>query len=577
MKSLGNREIEFVLLMLVIIIIAGSYKTSRADFTFGSCKNLGHPVNTSRSDGTPCISPDGLSLYFTSNRSGGSGSHDLWVATRATKEDSWSSPTNLGRKVNSSSLDYFPCISADGLSLYFYSARAGGRGGGDIWVTTRLSVEAEWGYAVNLGPAINSNREEVSPNISQDGLRLIFASDRAGGYGNYDLYISTRTSTDSTWSIAVNLGPPINSPHLDVAPSLSSDGLALFFHSIRPGGLGNYDIYFSRRASLQSEWSALVNIGAPVNSSYSELGPSLSGDGCSLYWSDHYINPPRPGGLGTDDIWQVSIEPVVDLNGDGIVDASDMCIIVDYWGTDESLCDIGPMPWGDGIVDVQDLIILSEHLFEEIFPPELIAYWKFDETEGAIAYELAGGKDGYLFGDPVWQSAEGKKDGALQFDGVNDYVLSILDLNPADGPFSVFSWIKGGAPGQVIISQMDGTGNGETWIGMDIVSGCLMTGLVPPPVGRFISQPLKSQHIISNDKWHHIGFVWDGSYRSLYVDGTEVATDTNALAPLKFSDGGLYIGTSKVLDTGSFFSGMIDDIRIYDVALSAEEIAILAQ
>jgi Tol biopolymer transport system component len=182
MKQLRNRKIRFVLSVLVIIFVAGNYEIARADFTFGSCKNLGPPVNTSQSDGTPCISPDGLSLYFTSNRPGGSGSHDLWVATRITKQDNWSSPADLGRKVNSSSLDYFPCISADGLSLYFYSARAGGRGGGDIWATSRLSVDEEWGYAANLGPAINNNREEVSPNISRDGLTLIFASDRAGGY-----------------------------------------------------------------------------------------------------------------------------------------------------------------------------------------------------------------------------------------------------------------------------------------------------------------------------------------------------------------------------------------------------------
>ncbi len=83
-----------------------------------------------------------------------------------------------------------------------------------------------------------------------------------------------------------------------------------------------------------------------------------------------YFHSPRSGGFGISDIWQASIEPIVDLNEDGIVDATDMCIMVDNWGTDEPLCDIGPMPWGDGIVDVQDLIVLAEHLFEEIPPVE---------------------------------------------------------------------------------------------------------------------------------------------------------------------------------------------------------------
>jgi hypothetical protein len=266
-----------------------------------------------------------------------------------------------------------------------------------------------------------------------------------------------------------------------------------------------------------------------------------------------------------------------DFNGDGIVDAKDMCIMVDNWLSEDPLCDIAPPPFGDGIVNVQDLILLSEHLFEEILSPELVAYWKFDETEGAMAYELVGGKDGYLFGDPVWQPGTGTKDGALQFDGVNDYVLSIFSLNPAQGPFSVFAWIKGGNPGQVIISQMDSINSGETWLGIDPVNGRLMTGLVSPPNGRFISQPLESNHIVTDDIWHHVGFVWDGSYRTLYVDGIEVTKDADALTSLKNSDGSLYIGVNKNLDAGTYFSGLIDDVRIYNVALSAEQIAGLAQ
>ena len=74
------------------------------------------------------------------------------------------------------------------------------------------------------------------------------------------------------------------------------------------------------------------------------------------------------GEYGGLDLWQAPIVPIVDLNGDAFVDAADMCIVVDNLGTDNSLCDVGPMPWGDGIVDVKDLIVLAEHLFEE-FPP----------------------------------------------------------------------------------------------------------------------------------------------------------------------------------------------------------------
>jgi hypothetical protein len=150
-------------------------------------------------------------------------------------------------------------------------------------------------------------------------------------------------------------------------------------------------------------------------------------------------------------------------------------------------------------------------------------------------------------------------------------------LNPVDGVFSVFAWIKGGLPGQVIISQADGSGNGDSWLGVESSDGKLMTGLVPPPVGRFVPQPLVSELVITDGDWHHIGFVWDGSYRFLFVDFIEATKDGQPLNPLKDADGGLYIGAGKTLETGTFFSGLIDDVRIYNQALDAEEIMALAE
>ena len=100
-----------------------------------------------------------------------------------------------------------------------------------------------------------------------------------------------------------------------------------------------------------------MNLGSTVNSSSRDAEPSISNDGSTLFFMSM-----RPGGLGNWDLWQVPIEPIVDLNSDGIVDNADICIIIDHWSTDEPLCDVGPMPWGDGVVDVQDLIVLAEHL-----------------------------------------------------------------------------------------------------------------------------------------------------------------------------------------------------------------------
>ena len=119
----------------------------------------------------------------------------------------------------------------------------------------------------------------------------------------------------------------------------------------------------TKRVSASDPWGTPVNLGSVVNSTQADGGPAISPDGSTIYfWSE------RPGGFGGSygDIYQAPIIPIVDLNGDRIVDAEDMCIMVDYWGTDEPLCDIGPMPWGDGVVDVEDLIVLAEHLFERL-------------------------------------------------------------------------------------------------------------------------------------------------------------------------------------------------------------------
>jgi len=261
-------------------------------------------------------------------------------------------------------------------------------------------------------------------------------------------------------------------------------------------------------------------------------------------------------------MYQAPIIPIVDLNGDGIVDATDMCIVVEHWGENYSLCDIGPTPLGNGIVGVEDLVVLSERLFEEVDDPTLIAHWPLDEVQGDIAYNNATDYDGTLMGEPLWQPEGGIVNGALEFDGMDDHVSTDFVLNPADSAFSVVAWIKGGAPGQIVLSQA-GRAN---WLCADSVEGCLMAELKGS--GRPSSGPLLSEVKITDGTWHRIGLVWDGSYRYLYVDGAEVAKDAAPLSALEDAYSGLYFGTGSTLAPGTFFSGLIDDIRIYNRAVS---------
>jgi len=205
-------------------------------------------------------------------------------------------------------------------------------------------------------------------------------------------------------------------------------------------------------------------------------------------------------------------------------------------------------------------------------PP--VAHWELDETSGVMASDSSGNDNhGTVYGNPIWLPAGGIVGGALMLDGANDYISTPFVLNPADGALSAVAWIKAGYPGQVIISQTGGMGLGRSWLCTDSLDGKLMTDLRAP--GRS-GYPLISQTVITDGNWHRIAFVWDGSYRHLYVDGAEVIKDSRILYALESADGGLHFGAGNALDAGSFWFGLIDDVRIYDYALSAEEIDELA-
>jgi len=562
-----NSEASLKKRFLIILVVIITSRHANADFIFGTPINLGPTVNSISNEQAPSISADGLELYFSEYhgapyRAGGQGQSDIWVTTRQIKDDPWGVPINLGPVVNSSVRDEHPSISADGLSLYFGSNRSGGSGAEDLWVTTRETKDSPWSKPVNLGSTVNSSYPDWEPDISADGLSLYFSdylSPRPGGHGEWDIYVSTRSTLFDPWSTPVNLGPIANSSAPDAGPNISVDGLVLFLTSVRLGGFGGGDIWMTTRKTQDADWEPPVNLGPLVNKSSFDAMPSISSDGDTLYFCSD-----RSGGSGNADLWQASIIPIVDFNGDCKVDLPDMHIMVDHWGENYSLCDIGPTPLGDGIVDIQDLIVLSEHLYR------LAAHWKLDETDGSIAYDSFGDYNGTVNGNPSWMPTGGVIDGSLMLDGIDDYIDTPFILDPSKGSFSVFAWVYSWMPGQVIISQKGQSGG--TWLGIN-PSGMLMTGFGDVNFGA-----LESESFISDVQWHHVGFVYDTDtlYRRLYVDGVLVAEDTSHVSGAP-SDGGLYIGASKELGAGTLFSGFIDDVRIYKQALTTEEIAALAQ
>ena len=307
-----------------------------ASFIFARPMNVGPPVNSSANESFPCISTDGLSLYFASYRTGGLGEHDLYVTTRKTKNDPWCSPVNLGPNVNSPLSEWAPRLSSDGLSFFFASTRPGGYGSWDAWVVTRNTIDDDWGEPVNLGPNINSSGKEGPGIISPDGLSLfIMPWDRPGGYGAFDAWITTRASIKDDWGESVNLGPPINTSASECCTGLSADQLSLFFSTgyfgpPRPGGAGGGDIWVSTRSTKDEPWGEPVNLGPIINSWAEEVLPYISADGSTLYFTSS-----RPGGFGNADLWQVSLVPIVDINGNGKVDLDDLCTLAQRTSNDE--------------------------------------------------------------------------------------------------------------------------------------------------------------------------------------------------------------------------------------------------
>ena len=275
------------------------------------------------------------------------------ASSRAQKYSDWSEPINLGPNVNSTFLDRGPAISKDELSLYFASNRLDSIGGEDIYVSQRETRDDEWGPAMNLGPIINTTDNEMVPAFSRDGHLMFFASNRPGSLG-VDIWVSRREQThdDFAWQPAENLGAGVNAAGQDegpsyfendevgvpqlyfsggmnrpggagiyvseqaadgsfgpavrvivsggnVRPSIRHDGLEIFFHSLRPGSIGNnLDLYVATRETVFDAWSEPINLGSPLNSDLVDVQAYISSDRETLFFASS-----RPGALGSADIY----------------------------------------------------------------------------------------------------------------------------------------------------------------------------------------------------------------------------------------------------------------------------------
>jgi len=310
--------------------------------------------------------------------------------------------------------------------------------------------------------------------------------------------------------------------------------------------------------------SASCPIAAGVAALILSIEPNLTGDEVR-----HFLERSAKdlGDVGRDDHYgwgrvdaRAALDMVLakraDLNNDWKVDEQDLALLNAAIDANDLAADIAPAAKRDGVVGANDLGLLTRYLGTVIPELGLVAHWRLDEAEGTVAADSAGRcLDATVMGNAMWQPDGGRIGGTLAFDGQDDRLSTPFVLEPSEGPFSAFAWIEGGAPGQVVFSRV----GGANWLMASSSGGVLMTDL--KSTGR-LGKSLASTTVITDGNCHRVGLSWDGSNRILYVDGIEVARDTQAgLAPWA---GGLYIGASSAMAPGTFWKGLIDDVRIYD-------------
>ena len=235
-------------------------------------------------------------MYFSSNRPGGFGLNDLWVSQRSSVDAEWEAPVNLGPVINTSSNDAVAHVSRDGHYLFFSSNRPGGFGSNDIWVSRRVNTHDDfaWEAPVNLGSEVNGSSFDAGPAVR--GPELYFTSDRDSG-GPLDVYVS-RVRRNGGFGLPI-LEPNLSSEGNDQRASIRFDGREIFLSSDRAGSFNaSQDLWVSTRQGNGRPWSPPMNLGPDINTAFQEQQPAISGDGTMLFFASS-----RPGGSGALDLY----------------------------------------------------------------------------------------------------------------------------------------------------------------------------------------------------------------------------------------------------------------------------------
>ena len=270
--------------------------------------SLGSEFNTSNRDGCQFVSRDGLTMYLASDRYSPD-DPDIFVSTRATVNDTWSTPVIIGGEVNAvGSWEICPSLSYDSRTLYFASDRAGGCGGRDIYMSRRedISVNFSWGTPKHLGcvadGGINTDKTDQGPMYyedDEDNAYLYFSSNRPAdkrGFGGHDIY-KVELDDGEPESDSIRIVKELSTSANDLRPQLSEDGLEVYFDSDRNGPSFQDEIFVATRKKPKGKFSVPKPV-VSVNSSKHERRAVLGNKGTELY-----ITTNRSGSLGKVDVW----------------------------------------------------------------------------------------------------------------------------------------------------------------------------------------------------------------------------------------------------------------------------------
>lgn len=256
-----------------------------------SAKNIGEPINTESANYNPVISGDGSTMVFMTTLKFYEG---IFFSRKV--QGKWTDPINLNPQVISDG-DMFPtCLSYDGKELYLVKKEEIQN---DLYYSK--FEEGRWTQAIMLNDNINTRFNEDHASVSKDNMKLYFTSDRRGGEGNFDIYVSNKTD-NGEWGESQNLGAKINSPFNERTPYITENGQNIYFSSDGHFNMGGYDIFYSQYKN--NEWQLPINIGYPINT---------TGDNLFFVPADNgkvgYMSLESDDSFGSDDIYKITIGP----------------------------------------------------------------------------------------------------------------------------------------------------------------------------------------------------------------------------------------------------------------------------